>query len=193
MPLAAQRRNDQDEPGRQHHLASEIEEDPPSSSRAPTILSQRHVRDSIELRSLLGSSKQNGRRHSPLAEKSDEVEASSGTKPPLRKPSLSRSYSVEEEKAIVRKFDKRLVLFMALLYMLSFLDRSSQAFLYIHLPCPTVSPTPFSPFPPQLCTSYAPPLRHTLTTYFPPQTSETHALPDSRAHYPSNPANTNGS
>ena len=40
--------------------------------------------------------------------------------------SLSKIYTAEEENAIVRKFDKRLVLFMALLYMLSFLDRSSQ-------------------------------------------------------------------
>lgn len=41
--------------------------------------------------------------------------------------SLSKSYTVEEEKAIVGKFDRRVVLFMSLLYMLSFLDRSSEA------------------------------------------------------------------
>lgn len=40
--------------------------------------------------------------------------------------SPSRSFTLEEEKVIIRKFDTRLVLFMALLYMLSFLDRSSQ-------------------------------------------------------------------
>ena len=34
-------------------------------------------------------------------------------------------YTPDEEKAVVRQFDKRLVLFMALLYMLSFLDRSN--------------------------------------------------------------------
>lgn len=34
-------------------------------------------------------------------------------------------YTPDEEKAVVRKFDRRLVLFVALLYMLSFLDRSS--------------------------------------------------------------------
>ena len=32
----------------------------------------------------------------------------------------------EEEKAVVRKLDRRLVLFLAFLYMLSFLDRSSK-------------------------------------------------------------------
>jgi len=34
-------------------------------------------------------------------------------------------YTPDEERAVVRKFDRRLVLFMALLYMLSFLDRSN--------------------------------------------------------------------
>ena len=36
-------------------------------------------------------------------------------------------WTEEEENNIIRKFDGRLVLFMALLYMLSFLDRSSQS------------------------------------------------------------------
>ena len=34
-------------------------------------------------------------------------------------------YTAEEEADVVRKFDRKLVLFVALLYMLSFLDRSS--------------------------------------------------------------------
>ena len=34
-------------------------------------------------------------------------------------------YTPDEEKSVVKKFDCRLVLFVALLYMLSFLDRSS--------------------------------------------------------------------
>ena len=37
-------------------------------------------------------------------------------------------YTPDEEKAVIKKFDRRLVLFVALLYMLSFLDRSSMAF-----------------------------------------------------------------
>lgn len=36
-------------------------------------------------------------------------------------------YTAEEERAVVRKFDRRLVLFVALLYLLSFLDRSSES------------------------------------------------------------------
>src|SRR5258706_16309822 len=34
-------------------------------------------------------------------------------------------YTPDEERAVVRKFDRRLVLFVAFLYMLSFRDRSS--------------------------------------------------------------------
>ena len=34
-------------------------------------------------------------------------------------------YTPDEEKSLLRKLDTRLVLFLALLYMLSFLDRSS--------------------------------------------------------------------
>lgn len=37
-------------------------------------------------------------------------------------------YTPDEEKAVIKKFDRRLVLFVALLYMLSFLDRSSMYF-----------------------------------------------------------------
>lgn len=36
-------------------------------------------------------------------------------------------YTADEESAVVRKFDRRLVLFVALLYLLSFLDRSSMS------------------------------------------------------------------
>jgi hypothetical protein len=35
-------------------------------------------------------------------------------------------YTPDEEKRVVRKFDRRLVIFVAALYMLSFLDRSSK-------------------------------------------------------------------
>lgn len=35
-------------------------------------------------------------------------------------------FTTDEEKAVVRKLDRHLVLFLAFLYMLSFLDRSSK-------------------------------------------------------------------
>lgn len=50
---------------------------------------------------------------------------------PRRRPSVASTvmsfqlYTPDEERRVVRKFDRRLVLFVALLYMLSFLDRSS--------------------------------------------------------------------
>ena len=37
-----------------------------------------------------------------------------------------KTFTADEEKAVVRKLDRRLVLFIAFLYMLSFLDRSSE-------------------------------------------------------------------
>ena len=41
-------------------------------------------------------------------------------------------YTPDEERSVIRKFDRRLVLFVALLYMLSFLDRSSKSLRPIH-------------------------------------------------------------
>lgn len=38
---------------------------------------------------------------------------------------LSKDYTENEETAIIKKFDRKLVLFLAFLYLLSFLDRSS--------------------------------------------------------------------
>ena len=46
--------------------------------------------------------------------------------PYMRERPVSKSYTAEEERRVVKKFDRRLVLFMALLYMLAFLDRSSK-------------------------------------------------------------------
>lgn len=42
-------------------------------------------------------------------------------------------YTPEEEKAVVRKFDRRLVAFLSLCYMLSFLDRSSKSTYHLCL------------------------------------------------------------
>lgn len=41
-------------------------------------------------------------------------------------------YTPDEEKSVIKTFDRRLVLFIALLYMLSFLDRSSKYFLLLN-------------------------------------------------------------
>jgi hypothetical protein len=51
--------------------------------------------------------------------------------PSIRRASLDSAQSYElytpyEDRAVLKKLDRRLVAFMALLYMLSFLDRSSE-------------------------------------------------------------------
>lgn len=46
--------------------------------------------------------------------------------PQDQRPGVLESYSKAEEKRVLKKLDRKLVLFMALLYMLSFLDRSSE-------------------------------------------------------------------
>lgn len=43
-------------------------------------------------------------------------------------------YTPDEEQAVVKRLDRRLVLFMAFLYMLSFLDRSSKGLWVVLLP-----------------------------------------------------------
>ena len=63
-------------------------------------------------------------------EKDGTTQASQKTRRKRRAASTSTAasftlYTPDEERAVVRKFDRRLVLFVALLYMLSFLDRSS--------------------------------------------------------------------
>jgi len=60
----------------------------------------------------------------------DEWDGHEDRRPRRRRASAStvasfQLYTPDEERAVVRKFDRRLVLFVALLYMLSFLDRSS--------------------------------------------------------------------
>lgn len=55
-----------------------------------------------------------------------------GLLPSMRRPSLDsvqsfELYTPDEDRAVVKKLDRRLVVFMAFLYMLSFLDRSSKS------------------------------------------------------------------
>jgi hypothetical protein len=81
----------------------------------------------FELRKLRNSSEK-GSHHGSFdredASSEDDSERED-VRPVRRIGSRSKEYTHEEEQAIVRKFDRRLTLFIALLYMLSFLDRSS--------------------------------------------------------------------
>ena len=81
-----------------------------------------------ELRKLRNSSEKRSQHRDEGHEDSfsDDDSEKEHIRPMRRVGSRSKEYSNEEEKVIVRKFDRRLTLFIALLYMLSFLDRSSQ-------------------------------------------------------------------
>lgn len=81
----------------------------------------------FELRKLRNSSEK-GSHHGSFDREdasSEDDSEKEDVRPVRRIGSRSKEYTHEEEQAIVRKFDRRLTLFIALLYMLSFLDRSS--------------------------------------------------------------------
>lgn len=65
-----------------------------------------------------------------MKEESGEGE-DDGLLPSIRRPSLDsvqsfELYTPDEDRSVLKNLDRRLVLFMALLYCLSFLDRSSE-------------------------------------------------------------------
>ena len=67
----------------------------------------------------------------PLSKEELENDEQEGLLPSMRRPSLDsvqsyELYTPDEDRAVVKKLDRRLVVFMAFLYMLSFLDRSSE-------------------------------------------------------------------
>lgn len=99
-----------------------------SNMDAAVLLSPRRNNGSIELRRTRDSQDKDIDDR-PLNEEEfsteDEYEKEH-VRPARRVGTGSKDYTDEEEKAVIHKFDRRLVLFMALLYMLSFLDRSSE-------------------------------------------------------------------
>lgn len=63
------------------------------------------------------------------SEDDDGYDSDKYFRPPPRQRKTSHAapeYTPEEERGVVKRLDKRLVLFLAFLYMLSFLDRSSE-------------------------------------------------------------------
>jgi len=129
------------EPGRD--LAASRSGPPDSEEGASTILtpdsedeekddhSGAVEEDGIELRVLKTRRGGDGREYHGVDARDEwEGDADSGPRSRARRASAStvasfQLYTPDEERAVVRKFDRRLVLFVALLYMLSFLDRSS--------------------------------------------------------------------
>ncbi|KAI4623795.1 hypothetical protein J4E80_003607 [Alternaria sp. BMP 0032] len=94
----------------------------PRSSHSSDGLSMIHEPNSFELRTITP-------RDEP-ASKEELREEDEGFLPSIRRASLDsvqsyELYTPEEDRTVLKKLDRRLVAFMALLYMLSFLDRSN--------------------------------------------------------------------
>ncbi|KAJ9494648.1 hypothetical protein H2202_009901 [Exophiala xenobiotica] len=96
------------------------EDSPVSVTRAPREIDA----DAAELRKL--------HHHASGHERSDNNESESESEEenkPIRRlkrvATQSKEYTDEEEEAVVRKLDRKLVMFLGFLYMLSFLDRSN--------------------------------------------------------------------
>jgi hypothetical protein len=84
----------------------------------------RHEPDSFELQTV-------SPRQDPASKEDLETEEEEGLLPSGRRPSLDsvqsyELYTPDEDQKVLRKLDRRLVLLMAFLYMLGFLDRSSE-------------------------------------------------------------------
>jgi hypothetical protein len=61
----------------------------------------------------------------PLSDFENEYNTSEELEGKFRQGGSAPRYTSEEESEVVKRFDRRLVPFLALLYLLSFLDRSS--------------------------------------------------------------------
>ncbi|KAG8527447.1 uncharacterized protein KY384_007599 [Bacidia gigantensis] len=75
-----------------------------------------------------GNRKRDGRSYNADDDFSDDADTLCEEKPRRGRPPTIQSsmpYTVDEEREVVRRLDRRLVLFVAFLYMLSFLDRSN--------------------------------------------------------------------
>ena len=121
------------------------EESPTSSSQSNTRLTPDSDSEGSESDLELGDGKAESYRlqaqRKEAGEKAngpdeDDSEEEDGGYARRRKASIStvqsyQLYTPDEERAVVKKFDRKLVLFVALLYMLSFLDRSSAYTLHL--------------------------------------------------------------
>lgn len=87
---------------------------------------QDRIQEAFELEDL--SSAQHGPKLEPTLqdlESDDEKDFGGGRIGSVSTTQSFMLYTPDEERAVISKFDRRLVLFVAFLYMLSFLDRSS--------------------------------------------------------------------
>ena len=129
MPLAHSRANETlSSTSRTPAPTQATPESDAEDSDVESVAALRGGEGSTELRKLRNSSEERSQHGNGDHEdsSSDDESEKEHARPVRRVGSRSKEYTDEEEKAIVRKFDRRLTLFIALLYMLSFLDRSSQ-------------------------------------------------------------------
>lgn len=110
------------------------ESDPGSDSgSAMDIDEQGDLDEDFELEDLPGSPRYSGPTSGlVLGDSHSDMKGSNLGELTSRRPSASTLqsfmlYTPYEERSVIKKFDRRLVMFVALLYMLSFLDRSSMS------------------------------------------------------------------
>ncbi|RYN59246.1 hypothetical protein AA0118_g6803 [Alternaria tenuissima] len=122
MPFSSRRRQHEPASNSTDESSPKFTPSPRSSQSFDDQLSMIHEPNSFELRTITP--------HDEPAHKEELGEEDEGFLPSIRRASLDSVQSYElhtpdEDRRVLKKLDRRLVAFMALLYMLSFLDRSN--------------------------------------------------------------------
>lgn len=117
-------------------LGSESDSDSEDSQGDDFALMGPDGDEAYELQDMGRHGKQSSGQQPPLAEEDDDADEDddefvSRVRSSRRLSSSTAAsfqlYTPDEEQAVVRKFDRRLVLFLSVCYMMSFLDRSSMS------------------------------------------------------------------
>ncbi|RYN93668.1 hypothetical protein AA0120_g4225 [Alternaria tenuissima] len=122
MPFSSRRRQHEPASNSTDESSPKFTPSPRSSQSFDDQLSMIHEPNSFELRTITP--------HDEPAHKEELGEEDEGFLPSIRRASLDsvqsyELYTPDEDRRVLKKLDRRLVAFMALLYMLSFLDRSN--------------------------------------------------------------------
>ncbi|CAN9224386.1 unnamed protein product [Alternaria alternata] len=121
MPFSSRRRQHEPASNSTDESSPKFTPSPRYSQSFDDQLSMIHEPNSFELRTITP--------HDEPAHKEELGEEDEGFLPSIRRASLDsvqsyELYTPDEDRRVLKKLDRRLVAFMALLYMLSFLDRS---------------------------------------------------------------------
>ncbi|RYN43463.1 hypothetical protein AA0112_g998 [Alternaria arborescens] len=122
MPFSSRHRQHEPASNSTDESSPKFTPSPRSSQSSDDQLSMIHEPNSFELRTITP--------HDEPAHKEELGEEDEGFLPSIRRASLDsvqsyELYTPDEDRRVLKKLDRRLVAFMALLYMLSFLDRSN--------------------------------------------------------------------